>query len=512
MFWPQPHTRVRCSYLLFASSLAFTWSANATPPGNLALVTADRYIGVGEKLVVAVSLAGSPVDGVGAQLVLNYDSSKLSLDSRSIPGVLDLPVYELNSVGVYKLALGTTSGNSDVSIGGNIVVLTFSVTGEFVDASGLVAFGGSGRVVSKISNAGGSAVALGAATDLGAVTRDVTPPVMTAAPSNRLMWADADGSGSAQAILTAPTATDRGSALSVVRTRGGVEYCCNDYPAGAITTVVWTATDDCGNSATRSASVDVSGSSIARLDVGMAGAFVAANFNRGLSMVTGLETIPLTVAMASSSTRAIGNVDFQLSGASDYAADCAAIRDPLHSVSRTVAVAVDTVAGVSGSRNYNSRYLVNPASDLAIGNANGDAVIDILDFGAFVAQRGGQLPLDTDSASAGTHTDFNASSDGSGASTAVDVTNADLAFLAVNFFAVDETCGAFNNQQPLARIRVKDLRRMGLVGQEMADLNGDGWVDTTDMSLMMQGVEPRRPTASKAPNVANSSNTSNTRR
>jgi hypothetical protein len=230
----------------------------------------------------------------------------------------------------------------------------------------------------------------------------------------------------------------------------------------------------------------------------MAGAFVAANFNRGFAIVTGSETIPLTVAMARSSMRAIGNVDFQLSGASDYSADCAAIRDPLHSVSRTVAVAVDTVAGVSGSRNYNSRYLVNPASDLAIGNANGDAVIDILDFGAFVAQRGGQLPLDTDSASAGTHTDFNASSDGSGASTAVDVTNADLSFLAVSFFAVDETCGALTTQQPLARIRVKDLRRMGLVGQEFADLNGDGWVDTTDIALMLQGVEPRRPMRANA--------------
>ncbi|MEI6475732.1 MAG: hypothetical protein WCO75_10095, partial [Planctomycetota bacterium] len=143
--------------------------------------------------------------------------------------MLNLPVYELNAAGVYKLALGTTDGNGDVSIAGNIVVLTFSVTGEFADASGLVSFGGSGRVVSKISNAGGSVVALGAATNLGPVTRDVTAPAMTDAPGNRLMWADADGSGSAQASLTAPTATDRGSALSVVRTRGGVEYCCNDY-------------------------------------------------------------------------------------------------------------------------------------------------------------------------------------------------------------------------------------------------------------------------------------------
>jgi len=364
------------------------------------------------------------------------------------------------------------------------------VTGEFADESVLVSFGGTGNRISKISNAAGSVVVLDAATNLGAVTRDVTVPVLTAAPSNRLMWADADGSGSAVVNLLDPTATDRGSALSVVRTRGGVGYCCNDYPAGANTTVVWTATDDCGNQATRSASVDVSASSIARLDVGMAGAFVAASFNRGIEIKTGSETIPVTLGLVCpSSTRATGNVDFPLSGASVYAAHCAAIRDPLHSVSRTVPIAFSAIPGSSGGRDYNSRYLVNPVSDLRIGNANGDAVIDILDFGAFVAQRGGQLPLDTSAVSVGIHTDFNASSDDG---LAIDVTNADLSFLAVNFFAVDETCGAFNNQQPLARISVKDLRRMGLAGQEFADINGDGWVDTTDMSLMMQGVEPRR--------------------
>ena len=153
MFWPQPHNRVRCSYLLFASSLAFTWSANATPPANLALATADRYIGVGEKLVVAVRLDGDAVQGVGAQIVLNYDATKLAFESSSTPGALDLPIYERDSAGVYKLALGTSSGNSDVSVGGAIALLTFNVTGEFVDASGLVSFGGSGRVVSKISNA-----------------------------------------------------------------------------------------------------------------------------------------------------------------------------------------------------------------------------------------------------------------------------------------------------------------------------------------------------------------------
>jgi hypothetical protein len=511
MFWPQPHTRVRSSYLLIASSLAFGWSASA---GNLALSTADRYLKAGEQLVVAVGLDGTPVQGVGAQIVLNYDASKLTFVSSSTPGLLDLPIYERDSAGVYKLALGTSTGNTDVEVAGTLALLTFNVTGEFPDASGLVSFGGSGRVVSKISNAAGSAVVLGAATDLGPVTRDVTAPVMSAAPSNRLMWADANGSGQAVAILTAPTATDNAdSAPVIVRTRAGNVDSSNNFPAGAATTVVWTATDSCGNQATRSTSVDVSASSIAHLDVGMGGSFVASSFNRGVDVATGTDLVHQTVAMAKvSAARAAGSVDFELSGSSDYATDCADISDPLHSLSRTAQIAVSLIGGTSGGRDYNSRYMLDAGSDLVIGNANGDGVIDIFDFSALVAQRGGQLLLDTDSASAGTHTDFNASSDGAGSGTSADVTNADVSFIGVNFFAVDQACTAFNNQQPVARVSVKDLRRMGLVGQEFADVNGDGWVDTTDIALMMQGVEPRRPTPSKAPNVANIPNTSNTRR
>ncbi len=485
-------------HALFASSLAFTWSANATPQGNLALTTADRYIGVGEKLVVAVSLAGSPVDGVGAQLVLNYDSAKLSLDSRSIPGVLDLLVYELNAAGVYKLALGTTSGNSNVSIAGNIVVLTFSVTGEFADVSSLVAFGGgSGRVSSKISDASGSPVALEASSDLGAVTRDITAPVLTAGPGDFSMWADADGLSRAVKSLTAPTVvTDLDPAVVIVRTRAGSVDSSNSFPANATTQVIWTATDNCGNSASVHSDVDVSANSLAHLDVAMGGSFVASSFTRGISVAVGSQTLVSTVPMApagsGSTLRAEGAADMVVSASSDIATMCATVCDPLHSLKRAATVTKSSVAGSSGGRSYNSRYMLDAAANLKIGNANGDSVIDIFDFGTFVAQRGGQLALDTVANQLGIHSDFNASSDGVSSGSAADVTNADLAFLAVNFFAVDEGCGAFTNQQPVARVSVKELRRIGLGSQEFADINGDGWVDTTDMSLMMQGVEPRR--------------------
>jgi hypothetical protein len=47
----------------------------------------------------------------------------------------------------------------------------------------------------------------------------------------------------------------------------------------------------------------------------------------------------------------------------------------------------------------------------------------------------------------------------------------------------------------MERIAVRQLRRMGLGSQAIADINNDGWVDSTDIALLMQGVEPgsKRP-------------------
>jgi len=36
-------------------------------------------------------------------------------------------------------------------------------------------------------------------------------------------------------------------------------------------------------------------------------------------------------------------------------------------------------------------------------------------------------------------------------------------------------------------VSVKDLRRAGRGDLAVADLNGDGWVDATDMAMAMQG-------------------------
>jgi hypothetical protein len=187
----------------------------------------------------------------------------------------------------------------------------------------------------------------------------------------------------------------------------------------------------------------------------------------------------------------------QLVGNVYWLGSCAELRDPKHSLRTAVAIDEQAGPGTHGGREYNSRYKADARASagdyLVVGNINSDSVIDILDFGSFVANRGANASVNTTADTQGVHADMNASGV---------VTNADLSFLAVNFFKVDETCSSgFASQRPLARIKVSQLRAMGLGDQASADINGDGWVDTTDMSLMMQGAQPRN--TAKKPVIVN---------
>jgi hypothetical protein len=187
----------------------------------------------------------------------------------------------------------------------------------------------------------------------------------------------------------------------------------------------------------------------------------------------------------------------QIVGNVHWLGACAELRDPKHTLRTAVQIDVQSGAGSYLNRQYNNRYKVDAQSDsgdyLVVGNINGDPVIDILDFGSFVANRGANASVNTTVSTQGVHADMNASGV---------VDNVDLSFLAVNFFKVDETCSSsFTTQRPLSRIKVSQLRAMGLGNQAGADINGDGWVDTTDMSLMMQGAQPRN--TAKKPVIVN---------
>jgi cell division protein FtsI/penicillin-binding protein 2 len=169
-------------------------------------------------------------------------------------------------------------------------------------------------------------------------------------------------------------------------------------------------------------------------------------------------------------------------------AGCAAVRDPLHTLRRSLPVARTTVAGSMGGRRYNSAYALDgtsPSRYLLVGNANGDANIDILDYGTYVTQRGQTLAVNTAAGTTGPHCDFS----GNGP-----VTVSDLTFLAANIFKSDEVCNGFTEGgTPVRRISVRELRRLGLGELAAGDLNGDGWVDERDLAMAMQGDAAQAP-------------------
>jgi len=507
---------------LTTAILAAGLTSGAMAASNLAMTAADTTIGVGGKLVVTVSLSGDAVDGVGAQFVIKYDATKLSLDQTSgnryevVSGSpLDLELYESHStsggVGIYKLALGTSTGSSDVSIDGDLITMTFTPSVDFCGVSGLVYYSSDGGFTTMLSDDTGSEVTLDPSSDLGSVTRDTAAPSLVGVPSNESYWADADGSNAAAVTVTQPTGSDScdGSVdITYSRSNGSG---LSSFAAGVVTTITWTATDDCGNTATSTTTVDVSADSLALVTAAEGGAFAAPDgdpFTRGIAIAVSkssvsdsdVQTVTMDDAGSGASSRAEGSANFLIAGSTDWASGCALVRDPLHTLRR--AITIDSLAGSGshGGRNYNSRFAVDAndsASEyLKVGNADGNTVIDILDFGKFVSQRGSSLSPNTTASSSGTHTDFNASGV---------VNNADLSFLAVNFFSVDESCsGSYTGDAPRARISVKELRRTGQGHLVAADINGDGWVDTTDMALMLQGQsgQPVRTGSSSSGSVA----------
>ena len=475
---------------------------------SLGITASDTTIGAGEKLEVTVGLQGGSVAGVAAQLVLNYDASRLALDFDATAGTyhalvqssaLDLPIYERADTlaGSYVLALGTTAGTGNVTLAGGFVTLRFTCPVDIDGIAGLVSFGSSGRFSSLVSNAAQQAVSLGAPVNLGAITRIGSQPSLVSVPPTAMWWSDADGSARATVSVVPPTATDAlGHAATVTYARTDAAQDLTNFPAGS-TTIAWTATDSCGNARTAATTVDVSADSVAVVSLAMGGVFGTSSFTRGIAVDFGkggtaadsdLQTVTMTQDSSGGQYRAATGARFRLAGNVNWSGGCASMRDPLHTLRRAIPVATGGGAGTFGGRTYASSYAVDGGESarwLLVGNANGDANIDILDFATFVNQRGSALPIGTTAATTGPHTDFSANGL---------VTNADLTFLTANFFTSDEVCNGFTTGgRPIRRISVQTLRRMGMGELAGGDLNGDAWVDERDLTIALQGGSARRP-------------------
>jgi hypothetical protein len=116
-------------------------------------------------------------------------------------------------------------------------------------------------------------------------------------------------------------------------------------------------------------------------------------------------------------------------------------------------------------------------------------VIDILDFGTFVGQSGNvYADNDTPCNTPGPNGDIN----GDGVAD-----SSDYAYIIRNFLVSQKDCCCPGGQQgseanPVSSITVDQLIEQGLGDLAVADLNGDGVVDTADMDAYSQGARPTK--------------------
>jgi hypothetical protein len=111
-------------------------------------------------------------------------------------------------------------------------------------------------------------------------------------------------------------------------------------------------------------------------------------------------------------------------------------------------------------------------------------VIDILDYGTFVAEWGMDYGTgDTTCSTVGPHADI----DGDG-----NVDLDDYAFIQMNFLMTAKLCCGVEGLPAAAvtSISVRELRETGRGELAVADLNGDGMLDMNDMNAFAQGVRP----------------------
>jgi hypothetical protein len=227
------------------------------------------------------------------------------------------------------------------------------------------------------------------------------------------------------------------------------------FPIGT-TTLVWSSSDTLGNPSSETRTVVVANHHLLDVAVTYSGSFGGTS-TRTLRVKAGATTQLVSVSLTNESGTVLG---IQLPVLASRT--CVSAKDTVHSLTKTAA------PSIVGTRFAASVLLKQ-------GDSNDDDIVDIFDYGMFLSDRG---------AGKATNARSNFNND-------TVVGNPDFSFIGLNFFRTGEACsGAFNGGQPRDRVSVRELRRMGLAELAVADLNHDGWVDTRDIQLYMQGVGP----------------------
>ena len=436
------------------------------------IVDSDAATTTGDLFTVYVDIANMPVAAVGVQACLEFNTSVLEWvapEDGNVGGV-DFPstiFAQLMRPGAVAFGTGVDIGGEGAGIlNGNAARLTFRATAPLCGATNLVWIAPTGftnRISSQAVGNGSSTPIPFSIVNLANVSNFNTT-LFAGVPASASMPADAGVLG---AVVAAPTVTASNNCgqLPVTLT---VQYPAASgladgsswpavFPVG-VSTLTWSTVDPRGNLVSETRTVEVFDYQLATIDVNLVG-----GVNAALTY-----TLPVRVRLSSgdvisTSVTFNGNNgqvrDIQVPVRSDYT--CITAKDAVHTLATSQQM---TVSG--------TKYAVAPLG-LVAGDSNDDNLVDVLDFGAFVSDRGPGK-----NAQSRSNFDRNAV-----------VNNGDFGFIGLNFLRSGDSCGGgFAGGNPLERVSVKELRRAGLGWMVEADINNDGWVDTRDIALAMQGV------------------------
>ncbi len=433
----------------------------------LTLAADQTYYAAGEQVLVRVNMGVSGTGLRAADLSIVFDSSRLELVSAapvagSAFSLAGAQTIDNNSVpGTLRFNVQVPSANPANTAAVGLANLVFNVRAGagFCATSSLVTFGTVGGLASSLTTTT-TVPMVPQVSALGSISLLAQAPAISGTPAD---FSGASDAGTVLgAFIAAPTvvATDFcGSALPLVTL---VTYpdasTASSWPASGmfpvgVTTIKWTTTDALNQVTSITRTVTVGDYQLLDLTVNLFGS-ISQNSTRTVRIKIGA-TSQLHEVVTVAGVGTVTGIQVPVVGS----IPCLLAKDILHSVSNAAST---SVVGV--------RYAASVV--LTQGDSNDDDLIDILDFGNFLGDRGADLTRRGRS-------NFNSD---------LAVNNGDFSFISLRFLLTGDTCGAFDAPgQPLSRISVRELRRRGLGNMTKADFNRDGWVDTTDMTIYMQG-------------------------
>jgi predicted regulator of amino acid metabolism with ACT domain len=444
-------------------------------PGEEA--TNETIVKQGDTFVVVVKASGLTTAAVGVQARLNYDATQLEF-------VEVLPTAAFETV-IYGTA-GSSGGQSyvtfatgidvfdDSSTGitsGDVARIRFRATAAFCNDTDLVALATSGFQNKFVASSTNPAPIPAVGTNL-----------IDVSSLNNLAFAStwsagqslpADAGTTAGAFVANPVVTASNNCYSSVPVTFTITYpdstTASTWPARfpvGVSTVVWRSEDLGGNIITLSRTVEVFNYQLMTMSPRF---FIAANgYAAGNRTITvrlsedGIASSEQAQVFAFNADGQATAVDVQVPVKASYS--CVSVKDD----ARTLARAAFGIS-VVGTK-YDVTFAAGGDGAMKFGDSNQDNLVDILDFGIYIANR---FPAN------GTGSDYN--NNGT-------VTNQDFALFATNFLQTGDTCagGFLAGQMPRDRVSVRELRRRGFGDLIAADINGDGWVDVQDIQLAMQ--------------------------